>query len=92
VLSRDLGIRREHISTNSVLHDSSNYLAKSGIKFNKNDLKNARNKIIKRKNVSELELKPRRFHKIKSQLDFEQTNEAYYGIDGSSSTISFSNL
>lgn len=77
MLSRDLGNRREHISTDSVSHDSS---------------KISRTRSFKKKNVSEHELKPKRFNKIKSQLDFEQTNEAYYGIDGSSSTISFSNL
>ena len=28
-------------------------------------------------------MKPKRFRKVKNQLDVEQTNEAYYGIEAS---------
>jgi hypothetical protein len=59
-------------------------LSKKGINFNKEILKNFKSRNLQRKHISEFGIKPKRFKKISNQLDIDQANEAYYGIDAAS--------
>lgn len=63
--------------------------SKKGINFNKEILKNFKSRNLQGKHVSDFGIKLKKFKKVSNQLDIDQANEAYYGIDAPGTYIFF---